>query len=165
MTRHFIELADFPQAKRAKLLTDWQEGNLRQRVIPEPYFTHRNARQAVHKDNRKLMLICRNPYTLNLVCTIVAEGGALPKSRAGLFAGFAEFLLRREAKLAEKRGEPWPLDTPDRVKGALSRLADALQQNIEQSTTTIPKLAALAAIGQPDAELDFEHGAEKIGAE
>jgi formylglycine-generating enzyme required for sulfatase activity len=154
--RGYIKAAPLSPEKRVELLEKIaQNKTVYSWDMREPYNTHQKARQAIHADQRKLILVCRNPFTLNLVCAMVAEGGinALPKNRAGLFAGFAELLLAREARLAKQRGQPWPLDTAKRVKTALERVAEALQRtdNGEQRTI-IAKSDALAAINQPDGE-------------
>ncbi|MHB8625490.1 MAG: TIR domain-containing protein [Aggregatilineales bacterium] len=145
--RRYVESASLSSEERAELLMDWQNDKLYSSQIPDPYRDHRKARKATHTDNRKLILICRNPFTLNLVCASVAEGeiAGLPRNRAGLFAGFAELLLAREAKLAKGRGQMWPPATIDRIKAALSHVAEVLQRT--EQRTIIAKPDALPRWG------------------
>jgi hypothetical protein len=156
VNRRYIESTQLSPKERVELLEKIDQHRSGISVyMSETYRSHQNFRVAVHLDQRKLILICRNPFTLNLVCAMVDEGGinALQKNRAGLFAGFAELLLARESRLAKQRGQPWNADTAKRVKTAMERVAEASQRtdNGEQRTI-IARNDALAAINQPDGE-------------
>ena len=106
------------------------------------------AWQKMHAGAR-LIPLGRNPFLLDKVCELYEDNHALPRGRAGLFEGFVDKLLAREAKLAEGRGEPWAKGTEDRLKAALVRVAEGMQS---ARGTVLPQEDARQRVDQPDAD-------------
>ncbi|MBM4430326.1 MAG: NACHT domain-containing protein [Chloroflexi bacterium] len=71
---------------------------------------------------RPLLDLVRNPYYLRMLAYIVAEGGAWPKNRAGLFDRFVSLLILRE----KTRQHPDWLGS-EALCEALSSLAESIQ--------------------------------------
>ncbi len=69
-----------------------------------------------------LLNLVRNPYYLNMLAYLVGQGGGWPASRAALFDGFVNTLLKRE----RQRGHPDWLDERA-LQDALATLADTMQ--------------------------------------
>ncbi len=81
-----------------------------------PSYTSGSEYAAWRGMHGRLLPLCRNPFLLGIACDVYEERGALPGSRAALFAEFVGTLLGREAEQAARRGEPWPAD--DRIEQA-----------------------------------------------
>lgn len=96
--------------------------------LPIIYQFHMEARSRIHDDPRKLILLCRNPFTLSIIIDLVKRIGVnrLPGNRGVLFELFAKVLLAREEKKASLRGTPWNKNTNEIVISGLTSLASGL---------------------------------------
>jgi formylglycine-generating enzyme required for sulfatase activity len=83
------------------------------------------ARQAMHHDNRRMMLLCRNPFMLFMVCGIFERVDELPDNRGALFKFFVNNLLSREQQVSEATQRAW-IDQAI-ITRALAQLAYAMQ--------------------------------------
>ncbi|MCB9436497.1 MAG: SUMF1/EgtB/PvdO family nonheme iron enzyme [Anaerolineales bacterium] len=103
-------------------------------------------RRAMLGDKKGLMLLCRNPYMLStLVIGLYVETGRIPNNRGALFNDFVDALITREIENAQKRQEPWPPQTDQRLIAALSNLAEAMQ--LKRNVTSLPKTEAMPFLG------------------
>ncbi|MCB9436501.1 MAG: SUMF1/EgtB/PvdO family nonheme iron enzyme [Anaerolineales bacterium] len=156
-----VKVLYFPEDERAAIAQRLQSNEAWRIDYPQAYGQHRNARQRVHQDKRRLLLACRNPFTLGqlvigLFRWAIDKGlppeQALPGNRAGLFNGFVTKLLNHEAELAEKRQQPWPPEHKARIETVLSAIAAAVQRT--EQRTEITRAAALQAAQAVDSSLD-----------
>ena len=156
VVRTYLERADLAPDKRAKLLGDLEQDKLYYWEMPTDYQNGREARAALHTDPRRLMLMCRNPFTLNVVLRMVELNGIddLPNNRGVLFQKFAAAMLRyeltKQAEVEHISGQDWIEGMERRVGVALEKVAAALQR-VEQRTE-LSRAAALRAVDAPDAE-------------
>ena len=156
IVRTYLERADLAPDKRAKLLADLERDNLYAWEMSEEYQDGRKARATLHDDPRRLMLMCRNPFTLNVVLRMVELNGIddLPNNRGVLFQKFAAAMLRyeltKQAEVEHISGQDWIEGMERRVGVALEKVAAALQR-VEQRTE-LSRAAALRAVDAPDAE-------------
>ncbi|MCC6974317.1 MAG: protein kinase [Anaerolineae bacterium] len=118
-------------------------------------FTHKRSWDNDYRAWRKmhagarLIPLGRNPFLLDKICELYEDKHVLPVGRGGLFEGFVDKLLAREAKLAEGRGESWAKGTEDRLKSALVRVAEGMQS---ARGTVLPQENARQRVDQPDAD-------------
>jgi hypothetical protein len=103
-----------------------------------------------------LLDLVRNPYYLTMLAWLVAQGGAWPASRSGLFRGFTGTLLERE----QTRHHPdWPGKQP--LLTALSALAETMQAQGEG--TRLPRGEVLqripAQVDGPDGPVSLQAAA------
>lgn len=129
------------------------------------------AWKAMQQDNKKMMLLCRNPYLLFLVCELFERTGSLPQNRGALFASFVDELLAREEHTSQLNGSPWiPTSV---IAQELSGLAFAMQRNksgteisvakaqelitSEVDATLVLRIAASASIIELSSTVRFTH--------
>ncbi|CAG0980620.1 Hercynine oxygenase [Anaerolineae bacterium] len=159
--RRYLERGELDPQTRAEALRKQETGQLYEGDIPAPFEAHQQARSLVLKgDNRRLMLACRSPYTLNMVCDLAQDGVEnLPAERGDMFGRFARALLTREEEAAHKLGTPWAKGTRERIVSALEQAAETLQSagissgsaGAEQ-ITELPRDRILGAMSAPDAD-------------
>lgn len=87
-----------------------------------PYY----AWDIMHHGKGRMMLLCRNPFMLFMVCKTFERVGQLPRNQGALFALFADNLLKREEDNSRTTRRAW-IDT-DIIRRALAQLANAMQQ-------------------------------------
>lgn len=107
------------------------DDNIWQSNMPFIYQLHMEARSTIHEDPRKLILLCRNPFTLSVLINVAKKVGVskLPGNRGVLFGLFSKVLLARESEKAKLRGEPWDKDLMNRVISSLTKIAYFLQKD------------------------------------
>ena len=123
---------------------------------PSSWGASKEVRAALHTDPRRLMLMCRNPFTLNVVLRMVELNGIddLANNRGVLFQKFAAAMLRyeltKQAEVEHISGQDWIEGMERRIGAALEKVAAALQR-VEQRTE-LSRAAALRVVDAPDAE-------------
>ncbi|MEM6281996.1 MAG: protein kinase [Chloroflexota bacterium] len=113
---------------------------------------HNYARDHIYTDPRKLMLLCRSPFTLvRLLVPGLVEAveyadensedltavlqEVLPNNRAALFGAVIDSMLAAEG---ERKG--WTKDDEDAIKSALEFTASALQATQQRTEMSLPDL-------------------------
>jgi formylglycine-generating enzyme required for sulfatase activity len=105
------------------------------------------ARETMHTDRRRMMLLCRNPFMLFMVCGTFERMGSLPPNRGALFATFVDNLLRREEANSRATGRAWI--EARMIRHALAQLAFAIQTS-ETGTEITRAVVEQILAAQPD---------------
>lgn len=129
------------------------------------------AWKAMQQDNKKMMLLCRNPYLIYLVCELFERTGNLPQNRGALFASFVDELLAREEHTSQLNGTLWIPKSV--ITHELSGLAFAMQRiksgteipvtraqeliTSEVDSTLLLRIAASASIIELSSTVRFTH--------
>ncbi len=115
----------------------------------ELWVKERRAWATMQADRRRLMALCCNPFTADLLCRTYASRGAkaLQGSRHTLFEHVTADMLRSERERVLGVGGVFP--AYEAIEQALVAVASALQ---ERGVTVIGNADALVAIDTPDAQ-------------
>jgi formylglycine-generating enzyme required for sulfatase activity len=147
----YVGIDEMRGSERAAVVGSFEKKQWKIR-FPAVYYTHQAARSAIHSDPRKLMLLCRNPYTLGIIIELSRriDGRNLPGNRGRLFGLFSRVLLGRESERATNRDDPWSAETSARIERILEKLAGLIQQ--QERRTQVSRAEVLEGIGQSDTE-------------
>lgn len=105
----------------------WSSGRM-------PDYTSADEDSAYHQMHQKALLpLCRNPFMLNLMCSLYQREGQLPANRADVFNQFSTSLLRSEIdRVASASGLTNDIEKKPRresvIRTALSIIASAIQE-------------------------------------
>jgi formylglycine-generating enzyme required for sulfatase activity len=90
-----------------------------------------------------LLELVRNPYYLNMLAYLVAQGQQWPASRAALFQGFVNTLIERER---HKKHPGWPRAQAQKGAAALTQAFNALAGQMQPigAGTRLPRTSAIA---------------------
>ena len=115
-----------------------------------------DARRAMLRDKRGLMLLCRNPFMLSMVIQTFHAQGTLPENRGALYESFVLALLERDKLAVRDDSAPeTPLRTTaegEQLVTALMRLAEQMQ--LRQNITDYPRSSALEVLGEGESGLE-----------
>ena len=116
----------------------WPHGLVFSGTAWQQMIAAKHAWERMHRDNRRMLLLCRNPYMLSLVCKIFDLTTSLPPNRGTLFATFVDDLLDREEQASRRTRRDW-IDTSI-IRHALAQLAFAMQRRV--TSTEISRVEA-----------------------